>query len=469
MDAITIFNQTSDHLKLQFLKEVLQKNGELRDQFLAWTDRPTESSAEADYNMAAADLISSAMNEMIAMFEDLDFEDVDWEDYVPRHNGYIPDYEAVEHMAEDQLDAFFLDLKESVVNWIKKGDLVHATCRLAGYADACPQITVEGADDVFGDFESELESRWEAMLGEIMEESEQVVFSDKQVIGAADILFGYFSDNHENENDWLLQFEPWLLLLVNSKNLAEKLLISMQEFGIREHHIPALTVRLYYNTGNPDMWIKKAEQFMNVDLDVARQLLDHLLKTDPSRFVAKGWPVFRLYKDKMAVWFKERLTPSIDAAFFTEVLWYLTVRKQDINLYRELRPLLDEKARETLIEQIRNSETFWAEVLTEEGRFDQILKRLKKDYLNNFHFTELITPLLAVYPSESFEMIRGRITHTLRQTGNRDIYQEICEWLVLARRIANFQEQYTAIVNELYFRKPTLRALRDEMRRAGLV
>ena len=36
--------------------------------------------------------------------EGLNLEDFDWEDYTPRHSGYIPEWAATQHLAEEEAE-----------------------------------------------------------------------------------------------------------------------------------------------------------------------------------------------------------------------------------------------------------------------------------------------------------------------------------------------------------------------------
>jgi hypothetical protein len=77
--------------------------------------------------------------------------------------------------------------------------------------------------------------------------------------------------------------------------------------------------------------------------------------------------------------------------------------------------------------------------------------------------------LLTVYPAESFELIRLKIHNTLHEARSRDTYRCVCDWLLLARNIENVQDQLSRLVHEIYNRKPALPALKEEMRKAGVV
>ncbi|CAN5454333.1 hypothetical protein BH23BAC3_BH23BAC3_24280 [soil metagenome] len=47
--------------------------------------------------------------------ESLDFSDPAWELYTPRHDGYIPHNEAMEHIAEDMIDEKFNQSKRNIL------------------------------------------------------------------------------------------------------------------------------------------------------------------------------------------------------------------------------------------------------------------------------------------------------------------------------------------------------------------
>jgi len=62
-----------------------------------------------------------------------------------------------------------------------------------------------------------------------------------------------------------------------------------------------------------------------------------------------------------------------------------------------------------------------------------------------------------------------KIQKLLKSERGRHSYQRIVEWLKLADRIPGFKAENRLFARELYQHKPNLPALKDELRKGGLV
>ena len=113
-----MYANTDEAIKLEFLHSILIKNDGLRNQFIEYC-KPVKAIKMAVGDQVESEKIiieqeKSFQNEL----ECLDFENMDWREYVPRHGGYIEEYEAYEHFAEDQLTAVFGGWKEIILSFI---------------------------------------------------------------------------------------------------------------------------------------------------------------------------------------------------------------------------------------------------------------------------------------------------------------------------------------------------------------
>ena len=140
-----------------------------------------------------------------------------------------------------------------------------------------------------------------------------------------------------------------------------------------------------------------------------------------------------------------------------------------MDLYEELRDFLDEEEKQRFLNGITYEIPFKVKVLEIEKKYEDILVLAKKEVEHTWHFTELITPILNIYPDEAFELIRLKISFELAQSKKRSTYTQISDYLKLATRITHRETETRNLIQELYNRKPALPALKDEMRKAGVV
>lgn len=469
MDFKQLFGNTDAAVKLEFLHSILIKNDGLRNQFIEYC-KPVKTKKMAEGDPVESEKIiigqeKSFQNEL----ECLDFEKMDWREYVPRHGGYIEEYEAYEHFAEDQLTAVFAGWKEIILSYIKNGQLVDAVCKYLGAYDACLSAEIKGSNDIFEDLTDTLQQYHQEIMDGIISEIEYVVKSDVQVILSMEAVFNHYKARYEGMRNYLKYFEPLLISLTENIKTADQIIEKLKTSGIDESWLPRLTVKLYsFKEGNK-AWISKAEKYLYADLDVAKQLLGYYWLHDAVSFMGHGKRLFHLHPDEFCDFFRERLYPLLDRDFFRDVLWHQAMRDRNPDLYEELREYLNEDEKQRFINGIKWDVPFKIRVLEMEKKYEDILHMVQKDVKDTWYFTELVRPILTIYPNESFDLIKLKISFELAQSKKRSEYSRICNYLKLATLLPQREAETRQLVHELYNRRPALPALKDEMRKAGVV
>lgn len=469
MDIDDVFKKTPPQVREDFLYKLLKKNQSIQKQFLEYCKQPAPAKQGNTKAVKPGKLVKQLFSECKAELETVDCEDVDWSDYTPRHSGYIPEYEAIENYAKDQFEAIIKGWKMILQKEILTGSLLQATCFLLGTYDACLWAEIPGADDVFGDLTGTLHGFHQQMLQSGTEEAASVMTSDEQSVLSAEAIFDHFLKEHKGMTDYLKYFEPWLILLAGNERAAMEIFGLIEQKRIDESLFPAFLLKLNSFSDNKKMWLEKAEKFVYQDMDVARQLLDYYRERDVKSFLKHGKKLFTDHPHIFCDYFIEHLSPGLDRDFFTEVLRYKTLRERKVGLYEELRDYLDKTAKEEFIMEIEFDDVFKVKVLEIEEWYDLILKLAQKEASTTWHFTELIAPILNRYPSEVFDLIKFRCELEIRDHKGRDAYRRISEWLYAALRIEARKQEAHQLIHELYNRKPALPALKEEMRKAGVV
>jgi hypothetical protein len=103
-----------------------------------------------------------------------------------------------------------------------------------------------------------------------------------------------------------------------------------------------------------------------------------------------------------------------------------------------------------------------------EKRYESIRKIVEKNS-EDWHYIELISPILEIYPEFCFQNIKNKTTITIKNQRGRDVYERVSSWLKLMQKIPGFAIEKRELILQLYNHKPNLPALKDEMRKAGLV
>jgi hypothetical protein len=468
MDFNQFFKDKETAVKVEFLYLILVKNEGLRNQFIEYAKHAVPVGKSPVNEESSEDIIAEAFQVFNEYLEDFNFEDTDWENYIPRHNGYIPEYEAIEHMAEDELNDFFEGWNDEICSLIGQGQHIDAVCTILGTYDGCLSADIPGAHDVFRDFTETLLNYHTEMMNDAIKAITKTVISRDQAAKAADAVFDHFYHSYSDDKNYLKYFELLLSCLAETKEISDDILLKMKASGIDESWLPQLTVKLYSFKSDQTEWVKKAAQYFMNDTEVAKKLLDYYFANDVTSFLRDGKAVFAAQPDTFAHFLHERIYPDLDLDFFKKVLWHLAYREPKIELYEALRSYLDESEKQRFINEIRFDVLFCIKVLTLEKRFDEILLLAKKEAVHSWYFPEHITPILNIFPREAFDLIKFKITRTMEIEKGRNAYQRICTFLKLALQITGYEAENQHLIRELYNRRPALPALKDEMRKAGI-
>lgn len=463
-----IFREMPEEIKLGFLRKALEKNETLRNQFTLYYDelkqKPTHP-LPADPEKIIADTCTNLQNEL----ESLDFDNIDWREYVPRHSGYIEDYEAWEEYAGDQLCGVFQCWLEVILHRLETGELTTGICQVMGCYIACFDVDIPGSENIFDDMTGELLVHHQELMNAVVDILEKVTVSEAEIHATITAILDQSNVLRDERSDFLNYLEPILLMITETAGTARFITEQMGLRDLDESLVPQLALRIASFNPDPLIWYEKAVEYMDLDLNIAIQLMDYYWKADPVCFRKVGRKLFSEDQDTWCDYFRALLYPLFDEPFYVDVLRYLTLREREIDLYGELRNYLSEEEKDRFLDEIDWDEKFVIEVLAMEKRHEDLLRLATKQVLTTWNFTRMITPLLPVYPHETLNLIRKKCEDTISHHKNRENYQRICQWLRLALSNPRLEEKTGNLVRDLYNRKPALPALREELRKAGVV
>lgn len=457
-----------DEMKLDFLYKALENNEFLRHQFILIFNESDDKSSDiitADPGKVIAETAIYLKNRL----ESLDFNKMDWREYIPPHSGYIEDYEAWEYFAQEHLDDIFNGWGSEILTKISHAQLVNAVCFSLGMYDACLNAAIPGSDQIFEDLTGTLLQEHKEIMTEATDKIMHTVKSENQAMKAIEIVLDHYLACYRGMKDYLKYFESLLISLTETEKIAGMILSYFENSAIDDSWVPKLAVKIASFDEDPLIWIEKAEELMESDLDVAKQLLDHYWTNDSTSFRLVGLKLFREHPVELCDYFSELLFPMFDEEFYKQVLYHKTLRDRDIDSYNLLRNYLDEEERARFADKINFDELFKVNVLAVEEKYSEILKFAQKKVLHTYNFTEMILPVLNIYPHEVLELIRIKCDHMLQNHKKRSGYRHVAEWLKLSLQIASKEDDARHLIHELYNRKPVLPALREEMRRAGVI
>ena len=225
-------------------------------------------------------------------------------------------------------------------------------------------------------------------------------------------------------------------------------------------------------TSNNPLWIETAETFAEYEQSIARQLLDRYRQiADGENFGRIATLAFSKWPGEFDLYLIQNLEKVFQKDLYIKALRHYTKEKHNISGYNELRNLISESELNQLINEISqtyNTE-FYVQILEIEKRYEVILQFARKN-TDSYSFENIVNPIVNIYPNECFEMIVEKCGKALGSYNrNRHTYQHIAKWLKTMKGVATRQADMKTYIQSLYNLKPALPALKDELKKAGLI
>jgi hypothetical protein len=197
-------------------------------------------------------------------------------------------------------------------------------------------------------------------------------------------------------------------------------------------------------------------------------LLKYYFETNKPAFVKLARELYEENEPKWVDFLQEYVSPQLDKELFVSVYLRYVAKTLKISDYLIVQKYLNKDDVDKLLREVQFYGDFKAKILEAEQRFDEIKQMIEEKVIKR-HFAGVIQPILKVYPDFCFRQIKDLATGTLQTERGRDVYEQIAKWLKLAKKIPGFENDTLLLIQQLYTHKPSLPALKDEMRKAGLV
>lgn len=467
MDFEKTYENTPEHFKLKYLYALLQHNDKLKNEFLAFVASHDPQNHKPSYESFVSK-VSATQKIYQAHFESVDIENPDWDSYTPSYSGYIEEWEQYREASEQDFQQYFQLFLSNVMDTITAQRPDELLAMLVGLYKAAMDADVP---DEVGSFESVndyLLSELIEIIGTISKEIRLAALVDNKVNSSFELFFHYCNEVYPEHPHFANHFEPVLIALAEKTENLGQLLDIMTQAGIEQAALPEFTLLLYRTLGNTKSWLKAAQQLYNSSEVVARELLQYYFENDKPAFVLLSHELLTVKTNDWAAFLEPYVSPQLDESLFVKVFSRLTIAKQNIQHYQKLKPYLNEETYQHIIQQLRWNKVFLVKLLEDDKRYADIKALVEKES-DRWNFAELIAPIVSVYPDFCFAKIKAMVVNTLDNERGRSTYERIAKWLSLARLIPNHEADAIHLINITYAHKPNLPALKDEMRKAGLV
>jgi len=467
MNFKTHYSNTPESLKVKFLDAIILENKKLQQAFFNFTNEETN----AGEGLSFSDFLEITKRKQeiyLKDFEQVDPENPDWDSYNPPYSGYIEEWEQYQQATEQEFEQLFKNCRSDAVDKIIGQQLDEMLAMLIAMYEATQDAVIIDETDTFDDVNELLLTYHQEMMGDLIGKIKLSAISEGNIKDVFQLFTAYADEEYPGNPHFPRHFEPLLKALANKSGHTDQLLSIIDKANLERSAMPELVLLLNKNAGNADEWLQHAKNFYLSNIEVATELLTHYFKHDKSAFLKTARELFALDKYHWSEFLKDFVSLELDKALYFDVFYELTVHCREIGYYEKIRDLLNENALKALLNEIDYHKTFVVEILEMEERYDEIRKIVERNP-DSWDYADLISPILSVFPEFCFNHIKSKAVKTIDNERGRSTYVRVASWLQLADKIPGFKAENRILAQRLYNHKPNLPALKDELRKAGLV
>ena len=476
-----LFDRTEDTTKLRFLQQLISQNTQLKTQFVKYVAaqqrRPVESLL--DENVAR---IEKVQEEVTLLLESLTFDE---EDLFPpgyyENGGYYDEWEDADKGARKIIQEGLASHLKQARNFFQQGEIAQGLSIVLGIYEGIFPVTSPTSDPL-GIMEDDYPER----IREVLTEELKALFitlrgtvkAELEVETAVDLLFSRYqyyenppaAPKHESEGIYYLKdFEPFFQSVIIDESIARFLYQRLQEEDLVDVDTAHVVLSIADQLADEILWLRTAEEFVAFDVTLVRPLLKRLQQSGKTKhFLTTAKETFRQFPAQSAPYLAENLSPKIDKELYKKVYSYLVKQSGQVAYYQAVRSYLSDTEKDRLIQSVKANDVSYVQLLAIEERYDDILRHVRQRTDQDYHFEKLIEPILSVYPEHCFVILEKKCWQAIELRG-RSVYRMIARWLQLMHEIPGHRDEAEALTAQFYHHKPNLPALRDEMRKAGIV
>ncbi|HED05115.1 MAG TPA: hypothetical protein ENI61_00340 [Ignavibacteria bacterium] len=471
------FEKETTGKKLKFLKQLLNRDVNLQQQFIEFTKDAAEN-----LDNIVGEKIDVVKNKIHNELSSLDFDNIE-DNYEYNHYDNYWNEEGLYDFAAEMIQEVFSSYVNQAANYIKKGNLLDVIRITLGIYEGSQNLPELDNDDYClfdGEYNTNVWDILKKSINNIALKIDEIVKSDETVIQIIDLTFErikiYDAENNDDDENRIFynikDFEKLFQSLVINKTTAIYLLKQIQNNKFEIYEASYIILNLAEILNDETLWIKTAETFSKNDEKIAGKLIEkYKSKENKKDFIRTAKMAFHNWPNNFDLYLINNLDKAKQENLYVDALRNYVRNKHKIKYYEILRHYLTDNEKVGFVNDFKNdyNNVFYVQLLETEKRYKEILDCAERNK-NSYDFDKLITPILNVYPSECFTYIINKNNETLNSYGrNRKTYQSMIKTLRLLKQIISKKEESVLFLNKLYNHKPNLPALKDEMRKANLV
>ena len=455
-----IYKRTKTDKKLNFLIQLLEKDSSLQKQFIAF------SKEENLDKIVGVDI--DKLRGMI--WQKISFLDTDA--IMDERYSSFDYYDDEGDMGYEILENVFNPYYQQSLDYLDKGNYLDAFRVMLAIYEVQTLEAPDVEDEnyfVFGDeIESYIETTISTCLAGFNESLVGMVVSTTMVESLITLFFERYLANEEYR---FHHFEYFVKVLIDEKSKAQYLLNIMNKHEFYSHESATILLHIAKVLEDDTLFLKVANEFYSSNSDIAIKLLQKYKTLNQDDAFAKVSNVL-LEKENhyfYTLFIIENINKEAYQELYIEALKRYISDKYSIPHYKLLREYLNDSKRLTFIQKFDNSykRLFYVQLLALEEQYPIILKFIQNNNISH-NLREMLEPIVSVYPDEVYEIIIKHCNKPIEERG-RGNYSTASKLLSLLLKSPSKDEALTNYVQKIYNSKPNLPALKDELKKTGLV
>ncbi|MBU0558909.1 MAG: hypothetical protein KKG93_04910 [Bacteroidetes bacterium] len=475
-DFINIFEKVETQKKLKFLKQLLDRDVKLQQQFVEFTKDISES-----LDNIVGEKIDQVKTQIHQELSSLDFDNIENE-YEYGHSHEYWNDEGLYNYARDMIQDAITPYINQATNYIKKGNLLDGIRITLGIYEGAQNLPELDNDDYYlfdGGYNASVQDILEESINNIVLEINEIVKSDEAVLQIVNLIFERIkacAAEDEDDEDGIFynikDFEKLFRSLVINETTAAYLLQQLQNSKFENYDAAYIILNIAEIIQDETLWTITAERFSKNDKEIAMQLIEkYKSKEMEDDFTRIAKMAFKNFPNDFDLYLVNNLNKELEKNLYVDALKNYVKNKHKMQHYEILRSYLTDNEKISFVNDFidGHNQVFYVQLLDCEKRYKEILDCAERN-IASYDFDKLIIPILNIYPTECFTFIVNKNMEALNSYGrNRETYKSMIKTLKLLKQITTKNEESVLFLNKFYNHKPNLPALKDEMRKANLI
>ena len=451
--------QNQKHLKKTFIQKYQTDFEKIRLQSKCFYDR------EKIINN-----IEQKAEELELVLSDLDFENPDWDCWMPT-DEYIPDYEVARKLAEEKADSVFNPFRTDFEITLLQGNLIDIGSNFISIIHG-----VLGADikDPNGDLYETANEYFidgiDVLICDRLNANNERTFVDDDYNNCFNLIFAFNQKHYKNQNDFLKAISCFMIRIITNTKTAKMAwnIIKMYDTPIKL--VPKLLSHISSLLDNKSLWLENHEAIFLTDFDASIKLLDYYYQEDKEAFEKKAFLFAEEYKERTTDYLIDKVKKGTD--LHVSLLKRKIFRGGDYSCFKELKMYINKQELNQLIASIQYA-SIKVEIYGEEGMYSELEKLIRNELKNNsllcFDFINSVKYFYEENPDLALELTTLEINNRMKFKKDRSTYNYIAKLLKKSKSIVGKFAEVNELIDKLYNHNPSLPALKDEFKKANLI